>query len=398
MARDSVCKYKFTVEKHGRKWTQVVIQYASGKNGKAKVLKESVADVEAGQTVERNGKLDIQSTRYGTTVELILLSDSEVQDAKEAERQAFIDKWWGYFLDSYKKGDYYGKAVYELHSVGYFEKDKEIREKHYELMVKKWWGYFLDSYEKGWYYQRAVSELHALNYHDKDEEIKRCRQEIDKRKREEQEKRDREYAHFNFKAEGGFEGKPTKGEMFVKNNIPYEVVSSYYHDSDGFSFGVMSEDWYSVKAKDISDTDRGKKFLADYLEKERWNGERTAVKKEKQTAYKVLQNVLAKVENMYRGEEIGIDDIKGTDVFDSFDVYGYGEIVRVSDDKVWLIVNNGSDGAFWGNNNIRTGGAGAYGYMVDYEAVKDKVTAYLEAEKKYKTVEEDYHTYLKTRH
>lgn len=33
MARESVCKYKFTVEKHGRKWTQVVIQYASGKSG-----------------------------------------------------------------------------------------------------------------------------------------------------------------------------------------------------------------------------------------------------------------------------------------------------------------------------------------------------------------------------
>ena len=47
MARESVCKYKFTVEKHGRKWTQVVIQYASGKSGKAKVLKESVANVES---------------------------------------------------------------------------------------------------------------------------------------------------------------------------------------------------------------------------------------------------------------------------------------------------------------------------------------------------------------
>lgn len=92
MARESVCKYKFTVEKHGRKWTQVVIQYASGKSGKAKVLKESVANVEVGQTVERTGKLNVQTSGYGTTVELILLSDSEVQEAKEAERQAFIDK------------------------------------------------------------------------------------------------------------------------------------------------------------------------------------------------------------------------------------------------------------------------------------------------------------------
>ena len=92
MARESVCKFKFTVEKHGRKWTQVVIQYASGKSGKAKVLKESVANVEVGQTVERTGKLNVQTSGYGTTVELILLSDSEVQEAKEAERQAFIDK------------------------------------------------------------------------------------------------------------------------------------------------------------------------------------------------------------------------------------------------------------------------------------------------------------------
>lgn len=352
MARESVCKYKFTVEKHGRKWTQVVIQYASGKSGKAKVLKESVANVEVGQTVERTGKLNVQTSGYGTTVELILLSDSEVQEAKEAERQAFIDKWWGYFLDSYGKG---------------------------------------------YYYQRAVSELHKLNYHDKDEEIERCRREFDKKKREEREKRDREYAHFNFQADGGFEGRPTKGEMFVKNNVPYEVVSSYYHSSDGFSFGVMSEEWYSVKAKDISDTDRGRKFLADYLEKKRWEAERTAVKKEKQKAYEVLQNSLVKSDNVYRGEKIGIDDIKGTDIYDSFNIYGFGEIVRVSDDKVWLIVNNGSDGAFWDNNNIRTGGAGAYGYTVDYAAVKDKVTAYLEAVKKYNAVEEEYHAYLSTK-
>ena len=66
MARESVCKYKFTVEKHGRKWTQVVIQYASGKSGKAKVLKESVANVEVGQTVERTGKLNVQTSGYGT--------------------------------------------------------------------------------------------------------------------------------------------------------------------------------------------------------------------------------------------------------------------------------------------------------------------------------------------
>ena len=397
MARESVCKYKFTVEKHGRKWTQVVIQYASGKSGKAKVLKESVANVEVGQTVERTGKLNVQTSGYGTTVELILLSDSEVQEAKEAERQAFIDKWWGYFLDSYKKNNYYPRAVEELHKVGYHQKDKEIAEKHYEIMVKKWWGYFLDSYGKGYYYQRAVSELHKLNYHDKDEEIERCRREFDKKKREEREKRDREYAHFNFQADGGFEGRPTKGEMFVKNNVPYEVVSSYYHSSDGFSFGVMSEEWYSVKAKDISDTDRGRKFLADYLEKKRWEAERTAVKKEKQKAYEVLQNSLVKSDNVYRGEKIGIDDIKGTDIYDSFNIYGFGEIVRVSDDKVWLIVNNGSDGAFWDNNNIRTGGAGAYGYTVDYAAVKDKVTAYLEAVKKYNAVEEEYHPYLSTK-
>lgn len=91
------------------------------------------------------------------------------------------------------------------------------------------------------------------------------------------------------------------------------------------------------------------------------------------------------------------NNVKGTDIYDSFNIYGFGEIVRVSDDKVWLIVNNGSDGAFWDNNNIRTGGAGAYGYTVDYAAVKDKVTAYLEAVKKYNAVEEEYHAYLSTK-
>lgn len=340
--KNNVYKYKFTVEKHGRKWSQVVIQYNSGRSGKAKVLKERLSGVEEGQTIEHYGRLDVQRNRYGATVELILLSDGEVQDAKEAERQALIDKWWGYFLDSYARG---------------------------------------------WYYQRAVTELHTLHCHDKDEEIERCKQEIEERKQEEKarrkrerekekEKRESEYAHFNFAATRGFAGRPKEGEMFVKNNTPYEVISSYYHNQDGYSIGVMSEDWYSVKAKDISDTDRGKEFLADYLENKRRKAERKAAKEEKENAYKELQNALAKVENLYKGEEINMYKIEGTDLFNSFNVYGGGEIIKVSDDKVWLIVNNGSDGGDWSINNIRDGGAGAYGYTVDYETVKDKVTAY----------------------
>ncbi|MDY6037479.1 MAG: hypothetical protein SPI74_00545 [Eubacterium sp.] len=378
----NVNKYKFTVEKHARKWSQIIVHYNSGKDGKAKVLKETVADIPAGETVIRDGKLNVQRNAYGTTVELIILSSEEVINEKAAEKEAFINRWWGYFLDSYKEGRFYERAVKELHKIDFHDKDEEIQEMKRTLFVNKWWGYFLNNYNEGRFYNRAVEELHKIDFHDKDKEIEKCREEIENIRL----KRESQYKKFAFAAANGFYGKPSKGELFVENNTPYEVISSYYHKDDGWSFGVMSEEWYSVKAKDISDTEYGRKYLEKYLENRKWNELKSSAMTQKNIAYKSLVNEIMNNGERYAGENISLNKIKGNDIINTVDIYGGGYIIRVSDDKVWYIVENGMDGDDWSLNNISTGGAGAYGFFAEYDKVKGKIEDYIKSKEEYENI------------
>lgn len=57
-----------------------------------------------------------------------------------------------------------------------------------------------------------------------------------------------------------------------------------------------------------------------------------------------------------------------------FTIYGGGECYIVTPDQaaqVWKLRNNGSDGDDWGRNNVRTGGAGAIGYL--YPATPERL-------------------------
>ena len=332
-----VKEYKFTVEKHGRKWTQIIIHYDNGKNGSAKTLKEKIFDISAGDTIVRNGKLDIQKTSFGTNVELIILSEKDILDEKEIEKQKIIDKWWGYFLKAYKIGYIYDRAITELHNINYFEKDKEIE---------------------------------------------KCIEEVENKRR----LREAQYKKFSFEAIDGFKGKPKRGELFVENDTVYEVVSSDYHKCDGFSFGVLTEDWYSVKAKDVSNTERGKIYLESYLKNCKKSELIEMARNKKQLAFNTLVSEIKKYGNKIDGEDMSLSDFKGIDIINTFDIYGGGQIIRQSDSIVWLIINNGADGDMWSINNIQTSGAGAYGFYVELEKVKNKIEDYQKAETEFKNI------------
>lgn len=69
-----------------------------------------------------------------------------------------------------------------------------------------------------------------------------------------------------------------------------------------------------------------------------------------------------------------IDEIKNTGVLpqaespegeiilDSFNIYGSGERIIISESTAWYLLNNGMDGDDWSRNNVATGGAGAIGW------------------------------------
>ena len=64
----------------------------------------------------------------------------------------------------------------------------------------------------------------------------------------------------------------------------------------------------------------------------------------------------------------GAHDPEGERLFDTQNIYGGGDWFVVGPEWIWFVENNGSDGADWSRNNVRTGGAGAVGRHVPFDA------------------------------
>lgn len=59
---------------------------------------------------------------------------------------------------------------------------------------------------------------------------------------------------------------------------------------------------------------------------------------------------------------------KGERVLDTSDIYGTGSWFVISANEIWFVKNNGMDGDDWSKNNVVTGGAGAIGYRIAFDA------------------------------
>lgn len=380
--------FHITVNKIGRKWVHVTIPRSNGYKLEATVDKSSIADCKLDDEMDISGCLQREFNGYGVKAILVVMSKEKVEQAKQESEQEAKRKeeqrWWGYFQNRYEQGGYYSRAVEELHKLGCHEHDEEIKRVKKEVEEQRWWGYFQDRYRQGGYYSRAVEELHKLGCHEHDDEIERCKQQLEEQRManaEEKRRREKEdgIVELRIPAYFGFSGKPEKGSYLMEDGVPYMVLSSYYHNSDGFSFGVLNEQWYSVKAKNISDTETGKKMINDENNKKL----RADLKHAYEKACQDLEYAVRRNGNIYtyEGDNISVDDIPGETILDTFNVYGGGIIIRYTEDTVWLIINNGSDGDAWERNNLRTGGAGAYAFRTSLESVKDILQTFLERKK-----------------
>lgn len=383
--------FHITVNKIGRKWVHVTIPRSNGYKLEATVEKSSIADCKLDDEMDISGCLQREFNGYGAKAILVVMSKEKVEQAKqEADQEAKRkeeQRWWGYFQNRYEQGGYYSRAVEELHKLGCHEHDEEIKRVKKEVEEQRWWGYFQDRYRQGGYYSRAVEELHKLGCHEHDDEIERCKQQLEEQRManaEEKRRQEKEdgIVELRIPAYFGFSGKPEKGSYLMEDGVPYMVLSSYYHNSGGFSFGVLNEQWYSVKAKNISDTETGKKMINDENNKKL----RADLKHAYEKACQDLEYAVRRNGSIYTYEgDKSVDDIPGETIFDTFNAYGGGIIIRYTEDTVWLIINNGSDGDAWERNNLRTGGAGAYAFRTSLESVKDILQTFLERKKAYET-------------
>lgn len=93
---------------------------------------------------------------------------------------------------------------------------------------------------------------------------------------------------------------------------------------------------------------------------------------------KILNNKINEIKQEFiqEGEKPeGTHDPQGKTInhpFNPRNIYGGGEWFVINDVEIWYIVNNGFDGADWGLNNIKTGGAGAIGRRLPYSEKLEK--------------------------
>lgn len=371
-------QYEITVNKVGPKWAQITVHYSTGRDGKAKIAVKAVADIPVQQRGTVRGYIDRHETKYGSDPELILITEEE-DAARNAERKrSEITRWLGYFDEKAKAGYYYDRAVSEIQGLGCHDYDAHFHESRILILKNK----VKAGMQKGYISANAVAELRSLGCSDMDEVISAFQKKIsaEREKAREEKAAAQEKAgirEIRIPAPAGFNGRPQKGSTLMYNNVPYEVISSFYYSSDGRSFGVMSEEWYSVKVRDISDTATGKEMLAE--------AEKASTMAFMQRSMKEAESRIISISRekgkVYNGLLIGTDAIPGETILDNMDAYGGGYMVKDDGNTVYVITNNGSDGSDCSFNTIRTGGAGAYCHAVAREYVAHEIRNYLAAKK-----------------
>jgi hypothetical protein len=140
----------------------------------------------------------------------------------------------------------------------------------------------------------------------------------------------------------------------------------------------MSDDWYAMDCKDVTETEEGQAFI----EQKKADLKRHSFEMRAKQAEKALSQHIRRYGIRYASPERIY--VEGEVVYDNFNIYGGGEKVVVENGKkVWLVVNNGADGDDWSVNNIITGGAGAYGYYVPMDVeIQHMIDSYQDAKKK----------------
>lgn len=365
MTDKQIQKIEIKIEKHGRTWTRIEFLYKN-RPKKGKVQKANVATFNVGDKITVNGYIDWHDTGYGSDPEVVIPTEEQITAEKETQKEAEIQRWLGYFNDSAARDYYYEKAVTKIHSLGCREYDALFRQTRLDIA----WRKVQSAFQQGYISEKFVTELYKLGCSEHDEEIRQMRSDLRERKR--QEAAANGITKINIPAYCGWAGRPAKGERLMHKGVPYEVISCYYHDADGFSFGVLNDEWYELTVKNISDSSIGQRMIEEQEHERKVREKESAVEKAKNS----LSGYILAHGTFYDGPEIGISDIPGDTVWDTFDIYGGGDMLVISGDTVWLVKNNGADGDNWGSNHIRTGGAGAYAHTIPLAEVKELYEAY----------------------
>jgi len=139
-------------------------------------------------------------------------------------------------------------------------------------------------------------------------------------------------------------------------------AGSRYYREEGMSFGVGDESGYTYWA-----------LCREATEEEALPLKR---REERLERIKAIQGRCRAISRQIQEQGVrpeGDNEVTGTRLFDTQNLYGSGDWFVVDGGRVWYCQNNGMDGDDWSRNNVRTGGAGAIGWYIDDEQVAQEL-------------------------
>lgn len=145
---------------------------------------------------------------------------------------------------------------------------------------------------------------------------------------------------------------PPVGELMLHKGIAYKIIGNTDTHSSNI-YGYRPEQRV-IEVIDITFTAEGQLLIAD-----------EAIKQDKlRTARYLKMRAKADGTPIERVNGELVEQPQGTVLLDSFDGYGAGERLIETGMEYWYLINNGADGDDWGRNTVKTGGAGAFGWIL----------------------------------
>jgi hypothetical protein len=148
-----------------------------------------------------------------------------------------------------------------------------------------------------------------------------------------------------------------KGDVWV-----IDKIDSQFIPEDGLSFGLSRDRGWAFTVYCRNPTDEE---VAGLVEREAAHKQKADAKKRRVEIKDLImkKGKMPKGSNRLRGDRVLMSNKRMT-------LYGGGSWFVIEEPRwIWYVQNNGADGDNWSHNNVETGGAGAMGWRIRYDAL-----------------------------
>jgi hypothetical protein len=387
--------FKYHIIKRGRKWFEGVT--ADQKQYKASIEINDISSAwVVDQVVEFEGKFEKKPSGRFFKIYVYPCSteekEEEIKIAKFKKEKADIAKWLGYVED--KSSEYvYAKGVDELRALNLSEDEQQRLDAAIKKgtinycinKIKNHLGYIRTAINEGYWYmngentiQKHIQELEKMGQEAFafKSALKELESQFASYKAEKERTDEERYFSISRLSLGKMDGY-NKGQILKsKDGRLGKVIDTYrYYQEDAMSLGYMVDSAWIVSAKcdaTIVTVAETEEYLANERKEAQHAMQLEEERKKKKEVNESVRHIINYVfEHGYKPEDIILSEINknGEIIFDSFNIYGGGEIIIVSDSFIWAIKNNGGDGDNWSRNNVSTGGAGGIGYCMEMDDI-----------------------------